>query len=123
VLPIVEVCPRAEHSYYDFDSRYVVGATDFSVPADLPPAVTAEVERLAAATYRALGCTGFGRVDFILDAACTPWVLELNTIPGLTETSTMPMAAEAAGLSFADLVDAVTRMALEGVRPHPQETL
>ena len=112
VLPIVEACPRAEHSYYDFDSRYVVGATDFSVPADLPLATAAEVERLAAATYRALGCTGFGRVDFILDAAGTPWVLELNTIPGLTETSTMPMAAEAAGLSFADLVDAVTRMAL-----------
>jgi D-alanine-D-alanine ligase len=115
-LPIVEACPRGPHSYYDFDSRYVVGATDFSVPAELDPTVQAEVERLALATYRALGCTGFGRVDFILDAAGTPWVLELNTIPGLTETSTMPMAAEAAGLSFEDLVDAVTRMALEGAR-------
>ncbi|GAB4260729.1 MAG: hypothetical protein Kow00122_17730 [Thermoleophilia bacterium] len=80
-------------------------------PAELDPAAAAEVERLALATYRVLGCRGFGRVDFILDEHGTPWVLELNTIPGLTETSTMPMAAEAAGLSFEDLVAAVMESA------------
>jgi len=117
VLPIVEVVLTREHSYYDFDSRYVPGETDFVVPADLAPALAAEVERVSLATYRALGCRGFGRVDIILDEAGVPWVLELNTIPGLTETSTMPMAAEAAGLSFEDLVETVTASALAAVQP------
>ncbi|MCZ7663591.1 MAG: D-alanine--D-alanine ligase [Thermoleophilia bacterium] len=111
VLPIVEAIPQARHSYYDFESRYTPGETDFEVPAELAPEVAAEVERLALATYRALGCRGFGRVDFILDQANRPWVLELNTIPGLTETSTMPLAAQAAGLSFEDLVVAITESA------------
>jgi D-alanine-D-alanine ligase len=110
-LPIVEAVPHSGHAYYDFDSRYTAGETDFTVPAELAPAMTAEVERVAMATYRALGCRGFGRVDIILDQAGTPWVLELNTIPGLTETSTMPMAAEAAGISFDDLVAAVMESA------------
>ena len=104
VLPIVEAIPNSAHAFYDFDSRYVAGETDFVVPAELEPSVAAEVERIALATYRALGCRGFGRVDMLIDDAGVPWVLELNTIPGLTETSTMPMAAEAAGLSFEDLV-------------------
>ena len=66
--------------------------------------MASEVERLALETYRVLGCRGFGRVDLMLDGSGQPWVLELNTIPGLTETSTMPMAAQAAGISFEDLV-------------------
>lgn len=111
VLPVVEAIPLGEHRYYDFESRYTPGETDFVVPAELDPAAAAEVERLALATYRVLGCRGFGRVDFILDDDGTPWVLELNTIPGLTETSTMPMAAEADGLSFEDLVAAVMESA------------
>jgi len=110
-LPVVEACPRSGHAFYDFDSRYTAGETDFTVPAELEPAVTAEVERVALATYRALDCRGFGRVDIILDESGTPWVLELNTIPGLTETSTMPMAAEAAGISFEDLVAVVMESA------------
>lgn len=110
-LPLVEARPRAGHAFYDFDSRYTAGETDFTVPAELDPSVTAEVERVALATYRALDCRGFGRVDIILDEAGVPWVLELNTIPGLTETSTMPMAAEAAGISFEDLVAAVMESA------------
>ncbi|MHB1344236.1 MAG: D-alanine--D-alanine ligase family protein [Thermoleophilia bacterium] len=110
-LPVVEARPRSGHAFYDFDSRYTAGETDFTVPAELESAVTAEVERVALATYRALDCRGFGRVDIILDESDTPWVLELNTIPGLTETSTMPMAAEAAGISFEDLVAAVMESA------------
>lgn len=110
-LPIVEAIPTAEHLFYDFDSRYIAGQTEFVAPAELEPAVAAEVERLALATYRALDCRGFGRVDLILAEDGQPWVLELNTIPGLTETSLMPMAAEAAGISFEDLVAEVTEMA------------
>lgn len=112
VLPIVEAKLRSGHAYYDFDSRYTAGETDFVVPAELDDAVADEVSRVALATYEALGCRGFGRVDIILDEQQTPWVLELNTIPGLTETSTLPMAAEAAGLSFDDLVATIMEMAL-----------
>jgi D-alanine-D-alanine ligase len=111
VLPIVEATPRSEHAFYDFESRYTPGETDFSVPAELEPETAAEVERLALTTFEALGCRGLGRVDMILDGQARPWVLELNTIPGLTETSLMPLAAEAAGLSFEDLVEAVVQTA------------
>jgi len=104
ILPIVEAIPTIGHVFYDFDSRYTAGQTDFVAPAELEPRIAAEVERLALETYRALGCRGFGRVDLMLDDTGQPWVLELNTIPGLTDTSTMPIAAQAAGMSFEDLV-------------------
>lgn len=113
VLPIVEAVPKEDHPFYDFDSRYTPGETEFNVPASLEPAVAEEVERISLETYRALGCSGFGRVDMLLDAEGRPWILELNTIPGLTETSLMPAAAEAAGLSFADLVETVVATAFE----------
>ena len=111
VLPVVEAKPRSGHAFYDFDSRYTAGETDFVVPAELDDATAAEVSRVALATFRVLGCRGFGRVDIILDEHHTPWVLELNTIPGLTETSTLPMAAQAAGLSFEDLVATIMELA------------
>jgi len=105
VLPIVEAVPRKEHAYYDFDSRYILGETEFIVPAELPNEQSEDVRRVAELAYRALGCSGFGRVDVILDVEGVPWVLEVNTIPGLTESSLMPLAAEAAGMSFGDLVE------------------
>ncbi len=111
ILPIVEAVPIVGHVFYDFESRYTAGQADFIVPAELDPAVAAEVERLSLETYRVLGCRGFGRVDLMLDESGRPWVLELNTIPGLTETSTMPMAAQAAGISFEDLVAEVMESA------------
>ena len=113
VLPIVEAKPRSGHAFYDFDSRYMAGETDFVVPAELDDAVADEVRRVALSTYEVLGCRGFGRVDIILDGEQKPWVLELNTIPGLTETSTLPMAAEGAGLSFEDLVATIMELAFE----------
>lgn len=111
VLPIVEAIPKSDHDFYDFDSRYTPGETDFVVPAELDDATRERVEDLARRTFRVLGCSGFGRVDMILDEAGTPWVLELNTIPGLTETSLMPLAAEAIGLSFQELVEVVVQTA------------
>ncbi|GAB4248574.1 MAG: D-alanine--D-alanine ligase [Thermoleophilia bacterium] len=111
VLPIVEAIPKSRHDFYDFDSRYIPGETDFVVPAELDPEVREQVEDVARRTFVALGCSGFGRVDVILDADCVPWVLELNTIPGLTETSLMPLAAEAAGMGFEDLVEVVIKTA------------
>ena len=103
-LPVVEAVPQ-EDRFYDFESRYDIGATDFVCPAELPETVTERVQELAVATYELLGLAGFGRVDLMLDADSEPYVLEANPIPGLTETSLLPQAAEAAGIGFDSLVE------------------
>jgi D-alanine-D-alanine ligase len=110
-LPVVEALP-AEGDRYDFEARYEIGRTRFVCPAELSEAEERRVVEAALATYRALGCTGFARVDLIL-AADGPWVLEANAIPGLTDTSLLPQAAEAAGLSFEDLVGQILDLALK----------
>lgn len=109
-LPVVEAI-LLKGDRYDFEARYEIGRTRFACPAEL----TAEEERavtdVALATYRALGCTGFARIDLILGAE-GPWLLEANAIPGLTDTSLLPQAAEAAGLSFEQLVERILDLAL-----------
>ena len=107
VLPIVEAVPERQ-DFYDFEARYEIGRTRFVCPAGLEPAVTERAREIALATYSLLGCAGFARVDLML-ADAGPGngelsVLELNPIPGLTETSLLPQAAEAAGISFDALV-------------------
>ncbi|HVT00440.1 MAG TPA: D-alanine--D-alanine ligase [Solirubrobacterales bacterium] len=109
-LPIVEAIP-AEGDPYDFEARYEIGRTHFVCPADLSPTERAAIVDAALATCRALGCEGFARVDLIL-AADGPWVLEANAIPGLTDTSLLPQAAEAAGIGFEDLVTRILDLAL-----------
>ena len=109
-LPIVEAIPDGGDRY-DFEARYEIGRTRFVCPADLSPTERAAVTDAALATCRALGCEGFARVDLIL-AADGPWVLEANAIPGLTDTSLLPQAAEAAGMSFENLVTRILDMAL-----------
>ncbi|MFN8216667.1 MAG: D-alanine--D-alanine ligase [Solirubrobacterales bacterium] len=109
-LPIVEAIP-AEGDRYDFEARYAIGRTHFVCPAELEPVVAAAVTEAALATYRALGCTGFARIDVMLDPD-GPWVLEANAIPGLTDTSLLPQAAEAAGMSFEQLVERIVDLAL-----------
>ncbi len=103
-LPIVEAVPEQE-DFYDFESRYEIGRTRFVCPADLDPGLAARASDIAIATYKLLGCSGFARVDLMLDAGGDELsVLELNPIPGLTETSLLPQAADAAGISFDDLI-------------------
>ncbi|MGH2867639.1 MAG: D-alanine--D-alanine ligase family protein [Solirubrobacteraceae bacterium] len=106
-LPIVEAVPEAE-DFYDFESRYEIGRTRFVCPAELEDAVAARAREIALDAYALLGCGGFARVDLML-AESDPahpelYVLEVNPIPGLTETSLLPQAAEAAGISFDQLV-------------------
>jgi D-alanine-D-alanine ligase len=102
-LPIVEAIPP-EEDFYDFEARYEIGRTEFVCPADLGDDVTARVQTLAVDVHRLLGCRGLSRVDLMLDRDGSPWVLEVNTVPGMTETSLLPQAADAAGIDFDDLV-------------------
>jgi D-alanine-D-alanine ligase len=110
-LPVVEAVPRDEE-FYDFEARYEIGRTDFVCPAKLPAGVTEQAQELARRTNRLLGCSAFARVDLMLDAGGELTVLEANPIPGLTETSLLPQAAEAAGISFDELVGRILELAL-----------
>jgi D-alanine-D-alanine ligase len=103
-LPLVEAVPEQE-DFYDFESRYEIGRTRFVCPAKVSSQQAASAGEIALEVYRLLGCSGFGRVDLMLDAETDELsVLELNPIPGLTETSLLPQAAEAAGISFDELI-------------------
>lgn len=100
-LPVVEVCPK--NHFFDFESKYTKGASEYIVPAEIPEGVTEEIQRVALKTHQILGCEGFSRVDFMIDAGRRYYVLEINTIPGFTSTSLLPKAAEHYGLSFDQL--------------------
>jgi D-alanine-D-alanine ligase len=118
-LPVVEAIPR-ESDRYDFEARYEIGQTEFICPADLDDETTLAAQALALAAYRVLGCYGFARLDLMLEADTGELtVLEANAIPGLTETSLLPQAAEAAGLSFAAFVERVLDLALARARTSP----
>jgi D-alanine-D-alanine ligase len=109
-LPVVEAIP-AGGDRYDFEARYEIGRTRFECPAALAEDERGAVVEAALGAYRALGLGGFARVDLILGPD-GPWVLEANAIPGLTDTSLLPQAAEAAGMSFENLVSRILDLAL-----------
>lgn len=114
-LPIVEAVPvrQTEEDFYDFESRYEIGRTKFVCPAELDDEVTVRAQELAVAVYELMGCTGFARVDLMLETDTGElYVLETNPIPGLTETSLLPQAADAAGISFEELIDRILSRAL-----------
>jgi D-alanine-D-alanine ligase len=115
-LPIVEAIPR-DRDFYDFTARYDIGRTRFACPAELEPAVAARVAEVALAAYELLGCFGFARVDLILTDDGAPQILEINTIPGLTATSTLPQAADAAGIDFDELVGRTVELSLALATP------
>jgi D-alanine-D-alanine ligase len=106
-LPIVEAVPMGE-DFYDFESRYEIGRTRFVCPAEVSDEVATRASETALEVYRLLGCSGFARVDLMLEAETDAlYVLELNPIPGLTETSLLPQAADAAGIGFDELIDRI----------------
>jgi D-alanine-D-alanine ligase len=111
-LPIVEAVP-VEEGLYDFEARYEIGRTRFLCPAELPDDIAARTQELALRAYRALGCAGFARVDLMLhENGSDLFVLEVNVVPGLTETSLLPQAAEAAGLTFDELIARLLELAI-----------
>jgi D-alanine-D-alanine ligase len=109
-LPVVEAVPQGEE-FYDFEARYEIGRTSFVCPAELPDELTERAHELAVQTYELLGCAAFARVDLMLGPGDELTVLEANPIPGLTETSLLPQAAEAAGISFDQLVARILELA------------
>jgi D-alanine-D-alanine ligase len=106
-LPIVEAVPEQE-DFYDFEARYEIGRTRFVCPAELPDQVSTRAQALALAVYELLGCRGFARVDLMFDSESGElFVLEADTVPGLTETSLLPQAADAAGIRFDELIERI----------------
>ena len=111
VLPLVEIVPSS--GFYDYEAKYTPGATQEIVPARVSEATAQRAQELALGAHHALGCRGISRVDMIV-APDEIYVLEVNTIPGLTDTSLVPRAAEAEGMSFPELADLLIELALEG---------
>jgi D-alanine-D-alanine ligase len=110
VLPVVEAIPHEDDRY---EARYEIGRTEFHCPADLPDEVTERAQGLALDVWRVLGCAGFARVDLMLDDERGElYVLEANAIPGLTDTSLLPQAADAAGIDFDELIGRIVELAL-----------
>lgn len=101
VLPLVRI--EAPQGNYDYHHKYFSDDTKYICPCGLPAREEAALQALSMQAFRLLGCSGWGRVDFMLDAAGKPWLLEVNTSPGMTGHSLVPMAARAAGLSYEDL--------------------
>lgn len=111
VLPVVEIKPQ--HEFYDFHSKYAPGGSQHIVPAKMPLTLTRKVQTIAQRAFSALGCAVYGRVDVMLTKSNLPFVLEVNTIPGMTATSLLPDAARATGISFDQLVFEIARLSLE----------
>ena len=108
-LPIVEIRPRS--GFYDYESKYTSGKSEYFCPADLPEPLAARVRDLGLRASRCLDCSGVSRVDFRLSPENEPYCLEVNTIPGMTPTSLVPMAARARGMTYDQLVQRMLELA------------
>ena len=110
-LPVLELKPNSD--FYDYKAKYTAGGTKFIIPAQLPKAVYSKVQRTALKAYKSLGCSGFARIDSIVDKDGVPYVHDANTIPGMTDLSDLPAQAKAEGISYEDLVLHILASALE----------
>ncbi len=111
-LPVIKIEPATE--FYDYEAKYFRDDTRYLCPSGLPPEREAEMQRLALRGFELLGCRGWGRIDFLMDANGKPYLLEANTAPGMTDHSLVPMAARQAGMSFDQLVLRILELAHVG---------
>jgi D-alanine-D-alanine ligase len=110
-FPIVEIVPKVD--FYTYENKYTKGASEYFCPARLDAETTRKVQEAALAAHRSLGLEVYSRVDVLLDAAGNPYVLEVNTIPGMTETSLLPKGAAAVGIDFPELCARIARLSLK----------
>lgn len=104
-LPIVEIVPKA--GFYDYHSKYTKGETEYFIPARMPREKYLHAQEIGLKAFQALDCSGCGRVDLMTDEEGNPFVIDVNTMPGMTETSLLPKAAAYAGIPFGDLVERI----------------
>lgn len=104
-FPVINIVPHS--GVYDYNSKYTKGETEYLVPAPLAQELTEKVQRTAVEAYKAIGCSGIARADVMLDEEGNVFILELNTVPGMTATSLVPKAAAAIGISFGDLCEKI----------------
>ena len=114
-LPVVEVRPK--QGAYDYTNKYTAGRTEYLCPAPFDAATTARIQEAALGAFRSIGGRDYGRVDVMVRADGSPVVLEVNTLPGMTETSLLPKAAAAAGIGFSELCQRMVDLALRPGRP------
>ncbi|WP_020409312.1 D-alanine--D-alanine ligase [Hahella ganghwensis] len=110
-LPVIGL--QTHHDFYDYDAKYIANDTRYLLPCGLPEATEAAFKKLSEEAYRAVSCEGWGRVDLMVDADGKPWLLEVNTVPGMTDHSLVPMAARQAGFSFQEMVVAILSTTLD----------
>ncbi len=113
-LPLVRL--ETPENFYDYDAKYTLDTTRYISPSGLPIEREQELKALTRIAFGAVGGKGWGRVDFILDENDVPWLIEVNTVPGMTDHSLVPMAAKAAGISFEELVLRILDTSMEGVK-------
>lgn len=104
---------RTTREFYDYEAKYQSGMTEYIMPPEVDEAAYANAKNMALKAHQALGCSGATRVDFILDEGNTPYILEVNTLPGMTATSLLPKIAKSAGLDFKDLIEEILRLAAQ----------
>ncbi|HLA51337.1 MAG TPA: D-alanine--D-alanine ligase [Thermodesulfobacteriota bacterium] len=114
-LPVIEIRPKG--GIYDFKAKYTKGMTEYIAPAPLPKTLEKKVNSIALKAFDRLGCRGAARVDIMLDYKNRPYVLEVNTIPGMTEMSLLPKAALCAGISFPEMVEKILMSAIKHPSP------
>ena len=118
VLPLIKL--ETPNEFYDYEAKYLADSTIYTCPSGLDDAQIAEINALVLATVRATGVCDWGRVDLMMDAQQRPWIIEVNTVPGMTDHSLIPMAARAAGLEMPDLVLSILALTLTGDDDHVQ---
>lgn len=112
-LPITEIIPKNEHSFFDYDAKYTKDATREITPAEISMELSNTIQAKAVAAHTVLNCEGYSRSDFIVTPENKIYILELNTLPGMTETSLLPQAAKSAGIEFSELLDKIIHNGLK----------
>jgi D-alanine-D-alanine ligase len=113
-LPVIEIKPQ--HGIYDYECKYSSGMSDYDVPADIDEGLAITLQKIAWRAHLALGCEGYSRVDYRINKNNKAYILEVNTLPGMTDTSLVPKAAKEAGINFNSLIEGIIEVAVERFR-------